>query len=255
MSVNGVPVANSVGGTLAGQESVSGKVGGSYELSPALSQQMVRGNLSRLKTMRGYSAYEVAVINGFRGTVDEWLESLKGKDGELVFEELTEEQKALLKGEKGDPFTYEDFTEEQLEGLKVKGDTGRRGNGLLRITSSTSSSSGTGDNGIAIKYRISLATVLKEAGVDEVFVGDVVERSYYHYQVVKVDESYVYLSGYVSIRGATGSKGATGDTGPQGEPGYTPVKGEDYFTQADKEEMVASVIAALPVYNGEVMYE
>ncbi|MBO5631077.1 MAG: hypothetical protein J5965_18575 [Aeriscardovia sp.] len=27
-------------------------------------------------------------------------------------------------GEKGDPFTYEDFTPEQIEGLKVKGDRG-----------------------------------------------------------------------------------------------------------------------------------
>lgn len=83
MVVNEVSIAsNEVSGTLAGQESVSGKVGGSYELSPALSaQQTVRGSLSRLKTMRGYSAFEVAVINGFRGTVDEWLESLKASGG------------------------------------------------------------------------------------------------------------------------------------------------------------------------------
>lgn len=32
---------------------------------------------------------------------------------------------------------------------------------------------------------------------------------------------------------------------PQGEPGYTPVKGVDYFTEADKEEIVALVLAAL----------
>lgn len=31
---------------------------------------------------------------------------------------------SLLQGEKGDPFTYEDFTYEQLESLKVKGDPG-----------------------------------------------------------------------------------------------------------------------------------
>jgi hypothetical protein len=36
-----------------------------------------------------------------------------------------------------------------------------------------------------------------------------------------------------------------------GEPGKTPVKGTDYFTEADKAEMVADVIAALPVYGGE----
>lgn len=32
---------------------------------------------------RGYSAYEVAVLNGFEGTVDEWLASLVGPQGEI----------------------------------------------------------------------------------------------------------------------------------------------------------------------------
>jgi hypothetical protein len=39
----------------------------------------------------------------------------------------------------------------------------------------------------------------------------------------------------------------------KGENGYTPVRGTDYWTEADKAEMVASVIAALPVYDGEVL--
>ena len=33
----------------------------------------------------------------------------------------------------------------------------------------------------------------------------------------------------------------------------TPIKGVDYYTDADKAEMVAAVIAALPVYSGEVV--
>lgn len=37
-----------------------------------------------------------------------------------------------------------------------------------------------------------------------------------------------------------------------GKDGYTPVKGKDYFTETDKAEFVASVIASLPVYGGEV---
>ena len=32
----------------------------------------------------------------------------------------------------------------------------------------------------------------------------------------------------------------------------TPVKGVDYFTEEDKAEIVAAVVAALPVYEGEV---
>lgn len=35
--------------------------------------------------------------------------------------------------------------------------------------------------------------------------------------------------------------------------GKAPEKGIDYFTAADKAEMVNAVIAALPVYSGEVV--
>lgn len=43
------------------------------------------------------------------------------------------------------------------------------------------------------------------------------------------------------------------DGGGTGADGYTPVKGIDYWTDADKTEMVADVIAALPIYDGEVV--
>ena len=43
-----------------------------------------------------------------------------------------------------------------------------------------------------------------------------------------------------------------GEAGAKGDDGYTPVKGVDYYTEQDKQEMVQAVIAALPVYNGEV---
>ena len=38
----------------------------------------------QLNTYRGYSAYELAVKNGFSGTVEDWLESLKGMDGQTT---------------------------------------------------------------------------------------------------------------------------------------------------------------------------
>ena len=37
------------------------------------------------KVERGKSAYEIAVDNGFVGSEQQWLESLKGKDGELLY--------------------------------------------------------------------------------------------------------------------------------------------------------------------------
>ncbi len=54
----------------------------------------------------------------------------------------------------------------------------------------------------------------------------------------------------VNIKGPAGATGATGATGAKGADGKTPVKGTDYFTEADKTEMVNAVLAALP--NGDV---
>lgn len=42
------------------------------------------------------------------------------------------------------------------------------------------------------------------------------------------------------------SRGAAGAKGDTGADGKTPVKGTDYWTAADKQEIVNSVIAALP---------
>lgn len=38
--------------------------------------------------------------------------------------------------------------------------------------------------------------------------------------------------------------------GEKGDDGYTPVKGTDYFTDAEKAEFVQAVIASLPIWNG-----
>lgn len=65
----------------------------------------------------GKSAYAIAVAHGFRGTEQEWLDSLKGLQGPQG-----------EPGPKGTPFRYEDFTPEQLEALKgPKGDKGEDG--------------------------------------------------------------------------------------------------------------------------------
>ena len=65
----------------------------------------------------GKSAYAIAVAHGFKGTEQEWLNSLQGVQGPQG-----------EPGPKGDPFTYADFTAEQLEALKgPKGDKGEDG--------------------------------------------------------------------------------------------------------------------------------
>lgn len=71
----------------------------------------------------GKSAYAIAVAHGFRGTEQEWLDSLKGLQGPQG-----------EPGPKGDPFTYADFTAEQLEALKgPKGDDGKNGLSAFNI--------------------------------------------------------------------------------------------------------------------------
>ncbi len=46
------------------------------------------------------------------------------------------------------------------------------------------------------------------------------------------------------------SRGEKGDTGAAGADGYTPVKGTDYWTAADKAEIVNDTLAALPKWTG-----
>lgn len=53
--------------------------------------------------------------------------------------------------------------------------------------------------------------------------------------------------------GAPGADGKDGKDGEDGSDGYTPKKGIDYWTDADRAQMVTDVISALPVYNGEVV--
>ena len=57
-------------------------------------------------TVKPKTAYDIAVDNGFEGTEEEWVKSIKGEPGEkgnpLKFSDLTEEEKEEIKGEKGD---------------------------------------------------------------------------------------------------------------------------------------------------------
>lgn len=52
--------------------------------------------------------------------------------------------------------------------------------------------------------------------------------------------------GPAGVPGKDGAPGAQGEKGDKGDPGKTPVKGTDYWTAADKQEIVNNVLAALP---------
>lgn len=62
----------------------------------------------------GKSAYAIAVAHGFKGSEQDWLDSLRGPKGDP--------------GDKGDPLKFSDLTPEQINALKgKKGDPGNPG--------------------------------------------------------------------------------------------------------------------------------
>ena len=135
-------------------------------------------------TLTDGSTYQLEVRNGQRGE--------KGLQGAT--------------GEKGDPFTYADFTAEQLAALK--GPNGEKGD-----TGATGAQGPAGADGVSPTVSTS-----KSGKVTTITFVD-----------------------------TTGTKTATINDGADG---YTPVRGTDYWTAADQEQIVSDVLAALPNAQG-----
>ena len=65
-------------------------------LEGALSNpDLLNGTLSN-EVLRGYSAYQIAVFNGYVGTVEEWLESLNGNISDEDIQAIIDELKLLI---------------------------------------------------------------------------------------------------------------------------------------------------------------
>lgn len=74
-------------------------------------------------TVNPKSAYDLAVDNGYTGTEEEWLASIKGEKGDTMkFSDLTESEKEELKGEKGDKgeSAYELAIEDGFKGSETE---------------------------------------------------------------------------------------------------------------------------------------
>ena len=137
----------------------------------------------------GKSAYAIAVSHGFKGTEQEWLDSLKGLQGEP--------------GPKGDPFTYADFTTEQLENLKgPKGDVGPQG------------PPGTGAD-------VDLSAYPTKQEAENLYLKKVDIRSYL---TMLGDPKYILRTELNSLKG---EQGPMGPPGPKGEPGTPGQRGAD----------------------------
>lgn len=143
-----------------------------------------------------------------------------------------------MKGEKGDKGDTGGKGDTGATG--ATGADGQRGTGVLKVTTPPTNYS-TITAGVKPMKRMALATILSQSKASEVLVGDQIFNQYYLFRVYYCDDTYAYMDQVQSIRGSAGA---------DGEDGYTPVKGTDYFTDADKAEMVDLVLAALPIWTG-----
>ena len=161
---------------------------------------------------------------GDRG--EQGLQGVPGKDGTVKFEELTEAQKAELKGEKG----------EQGE-RGFTGATGAAGKDGISVTHEW--------NGTTLTITSASGTTsqdLKGAKGDKGDKGDRGEKG---------EPGAIGAQGIQGERGLTGAqgiqgeKGLKGDKGDTGKDGYTPVKGIDYWTAAEQQEIITATADAI----------
>lgn len=76
----------SLEGTLSSPNSLQGELTGGSSLTGTLSNEV----------LRGYSAYQMAVLNGYVGTETEWLESLNARMRDEDRQEVVDELKGII---------------------------------------------------------------------------------------------------------------------------------------------------------------
>lgn len=116
----------------------------------------------------------------------------------------------------------EDLADEvaaQIEEAKENGELGVRGPGVLKVTT-TPTSYTTAIGGKNPVKRMSIATIKKEAYVDEVIIGDNIQNSTYLYRIYYLDDTYAYMDTAQNLKGSTGSAGKSAYKYAQ-DGGYT----------------------------------
>lgn len=116
----------------------------------------------------------------------------------------------------------------QIEAAKENGELGARGPGVLKV-STTPTSYTTAIGGKNPLKRMSIATIKKEADVDEVIIGDNIQHSTYLYRIYYLDSTYAYMDTSQNLKGSTGSAGTSAYKYAQ-NGGYTGTEAE--FTES-----------------------
>ena len=172
------------------------------------------------------SAYGLAVRQGFKGTLDEWLASLQGMPG-----------KDGAQGPPGKAFTYDDFTPEQLAGLTgPEGPQGPRGPQGPQGVQGPKGDAGTGLDilGTYTSVEALQSAVTTPTQGDMYNVGETAPYNVYMWDTTNGGEwlNQGQLQGAKGeqgpqgIQGPIGPQGEQGVQGPQGPPGPQGVPGE-----------------------------
>lgn len=172
------------------------------------------------------SAYGLAVRQGFKGTLDEWLASLQGMPG-----------KDGPQGPPGKAFTYDDFTPEQLAELTgPEGPQGPRGPQGPQGVQGPKGDAGTGLNilGTYTSVEALQSAVTTPTQGDMYNVGETAPYNVYMWDTTNGGEwlNQGQLQGAKGeqgpqgIQGPIGPQGEQGVQGPQGPPGPQGVPGE-----------------------------
>ena len=237
-----------------------------------ISRIEIDGDIIGMPGENGKSAFEIAVDNGFEGTEEEWLESLKGPQGEMG-----------PQGPAGDSaydivkkyMAYEGTVDDWIK--ELKGDTGEQGpQGEMGPQGPAGEQGPQGEMGpqgpageqgpegksaldLAVEYNGFQGNVYEwldslhgpqgpagEQGPQGEMgpagpmgpqgpAGEQGPRGFSAYQAWKTIEGNENGSVEEFIESL---KGPAGEQGPAGENGYIPVKGVDYFTPEELNELL-----------------
>lgn len=216
-----------------------------------------RGEKGDAFTYADFTAEQLAGLKGEKGDRGETgLQGERGEKGDTGERgEKGETGDTGERGEKGAPFTYADFTEEQLAGLKGekgdRGETGPRGERGEKGDTGERGEKGETGKGLTILGNFATEAELREK-ITSPDAGDA-----YGVGAAQPYDIYIYdgkaqnWNNHGPLQGAKGEKGDAftyadftkeqlaalkGEKGDTGQDGYTPKKGVDYFDGAKGEK-------------------